>query len=564
MLEALAAQFRPITQIRGYGINSLEEHDWNPQFGGRNFNGGEVIEIVLRRPDGSFQPYQWLLYVMCHELAHIEQMNHSRAFQKVNQAIRGELAKLRAKGYYGDGFWSKGRTLTNGKNDTPMGEDEMPNYTCGGANKRSRKRRPRAEGATPRRAAGSAIPGKTGRQTAIPRKAGGRVTKAGAFQGEGNVLSAAPEMSTFRRQANSKSAIEARLAAAEARQQQARDLKPKIEGSSPGKGKAKASTSAEVVELSDSDSDDDDAWEDPPQQEFDEEEKEWMDEDMKNWEDDVVIIEGPGRTGTTSGSGSAKGKEKDPAPKSSAGSKRLLVLSSGSESDSPPQKVAKPKSNATAQASATASSSNRLGRADSEERYQASKVQPQSNVASFSRPMNVKRPAKLAPAHRPPETNNASKPIAPPKPSKKLIPPSDTDSDIDLPLAGKVALAPPLRAKPVKVAARSAQIQDGAVGFFAPRGANPTAKAKIAKKTKAPRPPSPEYETDSDEERMQLPWNLLDATPTEMRRWEADLDKELERAEMKENSIRGNDKGPAPKGSGSMNEPVASGSHWGK
>lgn len=64
--------------------------------------------------------------------------------------------------------------------------------------KRSRKRMPRAEGAVPRRPPGSAKMGQTGRQTAIPRKAGGRVTKAGAFQGEGNVLNAAPEMSSFR------------------------------------------------------------------------------------------------------------------------------------------------------------------------------------------------------------------------------------------------------------------------------------------------------------------------------------------------------------------------------
>ena len=56
-------------------------------------------------------------------------MNHSHAFRKVNQEIRADLAKLRAKNYFGDGFWSAGRPLTGGKSDTPMGEDEQPNYT---------------------------------------------------------------------------------------------------------------------------------------------------------------------------------------------------------------------------------------------------------------------------------------------------------------------------------------------------------------------------------------------------------------------------------------------------
>jgi hypothetical protein len=37
----------------GMGVNAFNEHEWNHQFAGRNWNGGETIEIVLRRPDGS-------------------------------------------------------------------------------------------------------------------------------------------------------------------------------------------------------------------------------------------------------------------------------------------------------------------------------------------------------------------------------------------------------------------------------------------------------------------------------------------------------------------------------
>lgn len=55
-------------------------------------------------------PYLFILSVMCHELAHIEQMNHSRDFQKVNAEIKQELRELRRAGYFGDGFWSAGRS----------------------------------------------------------------------------------------------------------------------------------------------------------------------------------------------------------------------------------------------------------------------------------------------------------------------------------------------------------------------------------------------------------------------------------------------------------------------
>lgn len=56
----------------GFGVNSLVEYEPNPVFAGRNFNAGEIIELVLRRRDGSFLPWNFLLYVTCHELAHIK------------------------------------------------------------------------------------------------------------------------------------------------------------------------------------------------------------------------------------------------------------------------------------------------------------------------------------------------------------------------------------------------------------------------------------------------------------------------------------------------------------
>ena len=53
-------------------VNSLVEYEPNPEFAGRNWNAGEIIEIVLRRRDGSFLPWNFILMVMCHEQAHIK------------------------------------------------------------------------------------------------------------------------------------------------------------------------------------------------------------------------------------------------------------------------------------------------------------------------------------------------------------------------------------------------------------------------------------------------------------------------------------------------------------
>ncbi len=39
---------------------------------GRNWNAGETIELVLRKPNGEFWPVEYLLGVFCHELAHIK------------------------------------------------------------------------------------------------------------------------------------------------------------------------------------------------------------------------------------------------------------------------------------------------------------------------------------------------------------------------------------------------------------------------------------------------------------------------------------------------------------
>ncbi|BGP06353.1 hypothetical protein JCM10049v2_002174 [Rhodotorula toruloides] len=337
ILEALAAQFKPIMKEWGFGVNSLVEHEWNPTFAGRNWNAGEVIEIVLRRRDGSFAPYQFLLYVMCHELAHIREMNHSWSFQKVNKQIRAAVSQLRAQKYYGDGFWSSGRSLVYPDAETPFAAEDEPTFACGGANKRSPRRRRRAVQAGPSRARGSAVKlGTTGRQTAIPAKPGGRVKRKGAFEGEGQVLSEDPEMSSFRRRAQAKGAVEARAAAAEARlaaEKRAKAAEARARGApmpdSPDKKKLKVKDEEE------------DEWEDAggfePEGEgeeweteldanevkLEEDEKRFLEEDMRSWRetfaDDDEDVK-PDVQPDINGASSSKGKSK--ASTSSTGTKR--------------------------------------------------------------------------------------------------------------------------------------------------------------------------------------------------------------------------------------------------
>ena len=116
--QSVCALAPPLThapsQNRHYGVMSLTEYEHNREFAGRNWNAGEIIELVLRRPDHSLYvppscdvrtpvvrltprlhsprsaPYLFVLSVMCHELAHIEQMNHSPEFRRVSWLMIGQ------------------------------------------------------------------------------------------------------------------------------------------------------------------------------------------------------------------------------------------------------------------------------------------------------------------------------------------------------------------------------------------------------------------------------------------------------------------------------------------
>ncbi|KAK7454666.1 hypothetical protein VKT23_011419 [Stygiomarasmius scandens] len=222
LLRALAAQVRPVMKAHGFVVNSLEEYEHNSVFAGRNWNNGETVELVLRRPGGPFLPTSWLMSTLCHELAHIKHMNHGPAFQALWKRLRTEVRQLQDKGYYGDGYWSAGTRLADSARVSGQGIEtgDLPEYMCGGAQARARPARKR-QSRRPREVVPS---NHTGRQTAKPRKAGTRVTSKYAFTGEGTTLGNTPGSTTekgtgtgFGKRAGSKRAREERALAAERR-----------------------------------------------------------------------------------------------------------------------------------------------------------------------------------------------------------------------------------------------------------------------------------------------------------------------------------------------------------
>ena len=128
---------------------SLEEYEPNPEFIGRNFNAGEVVQLVLKAPySGHWLSFRSVVMVMMHELAHCKQMNHSGAFWKVRNQYATEMRDLWAKGYSGDGFWSRGKTLLSGQYEPLRNTDPeiLPENLCGGTFRSSRNRKRKRKG----------------------------------------------------------------------------------------------------------------------------------------------------------------------------------------------------------------------------------------------------------------------------------------------------------------------------------------------------------------------------------------------------------------------------------
>ena len=146
ILSRVAAICQSFMKKHHIAVMALEEFPPNNEFVGRNFNAGEIIQLVLKNRAGAWLPLRHVQLVMVHELAHCKEMNHSRAFWKVRNLYADELRALWARSYTGDGMWGKGKSLLgqdieNGSLDERL----MPESLCGGTY-RSRGRKRRREG----------------------------------------------------------------------------------------------------------------------------------------------------------------------------------------------------------------------------------------------------------------------------------------------------------------------------------------------------------------------------------------------------------------------------------
>ncbi|THH20719.1 hypothetical protein EW146_g661 [Bondarzewia mesenterica] len=248
LLRALAAQIKPVMKTHGFVVNSLEEYEYNRVFAGRNWNAGEVVELVLRRENGVFVSTSWLMSTLCHELAHIKHMNHGPAFQALWSRLSKEVRELQERGYYGDGYWSAGTRLADSARVAGDGGEveELPEFMSYATHISPARRRQPTAGPSNR----------TGAQTTKKRKAGSRVTAASAFKGDGRALNAHIEDEDdrkvgagFRKKATRTSSKRAREERAFAAERRMRALQ--------GKGKLQSSPLPKT-ELADSDDDESD------------------------------------------------------------------------------------------------------------------------------------------------------------------------------------------------------------------------------------------------------------------------------------------------------------------
>ena len=215
-LRAIAAQCLPIMKKHYLSVTTLEEYEPNPEFIGRNFNNGEVIQLVLRSKSGGWVPFNFVQMVMMHELAHNVHMNHGKGFWAERNKFSNELRELWAKRYTGEGFWGNGRTLESlqavAGNNTIPSQELADLQVCGGTFRsrgRKRKRAGRQQDLTWREKRDKGIEKKFGKNGKVLGEDEGRrmmleVGKKGSVGGKPRV-------------ANSKRGRELRAAAALAR-----------------------------------------------------------------------------------------------------------------------------------------------------------------------------------------------------------------------------------------------------------------------------------------------------------------------------------------------------------
>ena len=144
-LSRIAAQCYPVMKKHYITVMALEEYPCNPEFLGRNFNAGEVIQLVLKDKQGRWLSFKFVQMVMMHELAHCKQMNHSKFFWGVRNEYAKHMEDLWKDKYEGEGLWGRGRGLAHGAfvDAQPPDNTQIPEHLCGGSYRRRGKKRKR-------------------------------------------------------------------------------------------------------------------------------------------------------------------------------------------------------------------------------------------------------------------------------------------------------------------------------------------------------------------------------------------------------------------------------------
>jgi DNA-dependent metalloprotease WSS1 len=148
-LRAIAAQCLPIMKKHHLSIVTLEEHEPNNEFIGCNYNGGEIIQLVLKSHDGRWLSFNSVQLVMMHELAHNTHQNHGKGFWQTRDEYVGELRDLWKRKYTGEGFWGSGQTLNemgSVMGNNIMRPEELNGLQACGGTYRSRQRKRRVRG----------------------------------------------------------------------------------------------------------------------------------------------------------------------------------------------------------------------------------------------------------------------------------------------------------------------------------------------------------------------------------------------------------------------------------
>ncbi|KAJ9657059.1 hypothetical protein H2198_004551 [Neophaeococcomyces mojaviensis] len=148
VLQAIAAQCLPVMKNHHLSVTTLEEHEPNPEFIGRNFNNGEIIQLVIKSKSGAWLPLNMIQMVMMHELAHNTHMNHAKGFWQTRNLYAIEMQQLWGRGYTGEGLWGQGHSLgslNESLGNNIVGSEELAKLPlCGGTfRSRRRKRKPK-------------------------------------------------------------------------------------------------------------------------------------------------------------------------------------------------------------------------------------------------------------------------------------------------------------------------------------------------------------------------------------------------------------------------------------